>query len=94
MYTVSIINSCRSHFSDFNWYTTQYWGLGDAQDVLDFDYLGHERRCEEGGESSKSVFVSHLFIVKLRVGSQDLLLLLSSHQQLVVTSAHVGVGLQ
>ena len=42
--------------------------------------VGHKRRSEEGGESPKPMFVPHLFIVKLRVGSQDLLLCLGGHK--------------
>ena len=40
------------------------------------------------------MLVSHLLVVKLRAGAQNLLLLLGGHHQLVVAGAHVGVGLK
>ena len=54
----------------------------------------HERGGEQSCEGAKSVFVPNLFVVKLRTGGEDLVLLLGRHQQLVVPGTHVGMGLQ
>ena len=54
----------------------------------------HERGSEQSCEGAKSVFVPNLFVVKLRTGGEDLVLLLGRHQQLVVPGTHVGMGLQ
>ena len=39
----------------------------------------HERGSEEGCEGAKPVFVPNLFVVKLRTGGEDLVLLLGRH---------------